>query len=604
MSTQAAGGGSLSEDARLFLASARNLTNRFVTLTITIGAALPILPLSVVAVWGAWVLVWAAVESRLANVVQRRSAEGHSTFAVVAAAFAAARAPYSVIAALFWQSGTPTAQLFSIVILCVSLLYSLMQLYPKPSLFLLAISPHLAALGYLFGGLALRDIRHGAPLTAVTVLMSAAALYHFFSIARAQLATSRSLLREARAKAVQHGVEAEAATRAKSTFLAVMSHEIRTPLNGIMGMAQALSFDTLTERQRQQVSIIRESGDALLSILNDVLDLSKIEAGKLDLEEIEFDIDDLVRGAHAAFTALANKKGLDFNLSIGRQARGVYLGDPTRVRQIVYNLISNALKFTDAGEVRVLVDRVDGRLTIAVSDTGVGISADQIHLLFDKFVQADASTTRRFGGTGLGLSICFELVQAMSGAITPTSEVDKGSTFTVSLPLPRIGEPRSSDTQDEAAQSPTPAQPAPNASAEVRVLAAEDNAMNQLVLKTLLAEMGISPTVVANGEEAVEAWATGQWDAILMDVQMPVMDGPTATRIIREREATSGRARTPIIALTANVMSHQVLEYVASGMDGHVAKPIEAGKLFEALDAVLAGEEDAADQGAVQAAAG
>jgi CheY-like chemotaxis protein len=350
------------------------------------------------------------------------------------------------------------------------------------------------------------------------------------------------------------------------------------------------------------VEIIRESGDSLLAILTDVLDLSKIEAGKLELEQVEFELDELMRGAHAAFTALANKKGLSFDLAIGPHARGVYLGDPTRLRQVVYNLISNALKFTDRGGVRVSVDRHAGQLEIAVADTGVGISPEQMSQLFEKFVQADASTTRRFGGTGLGLSICFELVQRMGGMISPASELGKGATFTVTLPLERT---RAAPAPAPAASAPKPPPPVPvdGASLPLRVLAAEDNTMNQLVLKTLLAQIGILPTFAPNGADAVTAWEQGDWDAILMDVQMPVMDGPTASRFIREREAASGRARTPIIALTANVMTHQVAEYLAAGMDGHISKPIEVGKLFEALSAALDGRERRLEAGA-RAAAG
>jgi signal transduction histidine kinase/CheY-like chemotaxis protein len=580
----------LSEDVRLFLASARNLSNRFVTLGITVGAALPVLPLAIVAGWTSWVLAWALIESRLATYIERRALAGRPTEAMVAAGFIMARAPYSVISVLFCAIGaSPTARLFGVVILCVSLLYALMQLYPRPKLFLIVITPHLAALALIMGFLTLQDIRAGQPQMVVCVLMAAAALYHFFSIARQQLATSRTLLRDARAKAEQHGLLAEEATRAKSTFLAVMSHEIRTPLNGILGMAQALSFDTLTPAQHDQVDVIQQSGAALLAILNDVLDLSKIEAGKLELESIEFDIEELAGGAQSAFAALARRKGLTLDLAFEPDATGVYLGDPTRLRQIVYNLISNAVKFTDSGRVRIGVSRTDDALRIAVADTGVGIAPYQMERLFQKFVQADASTTRRFGGTGLGLSISFELAQMMGGQIIPASVPGEGSTFSLALPLQRV---RDADGKTARAAR-VPATPTPvlaDADGDgppIRVLAAEDNPMNQLVLRTLLAQIGVEPTLVDDGAQAVEAWQSGAWDAILMDVQMPVMDGPTATVEIRRREAATGRPRTPIIALTANVMAHQISDYAACGMDGHVAKPIEAMKLFEALQLAL-----------------
>ncbi|HEX4199424.1 MAG TPA: ATP-binding protein [Caulobacteraceae bacterium] len=385
--------------------------------------------------------------------------------------------------------------------------------------------------------------------------------------------------------------DAEAANRAKSLFLATMSHEIRTPLNGVLGMAQAMAMDELTPLQRERLGVVHASGEALLAILNDVLDLAKIEAGKLEIEDIEFDLDEVARGAHQAFTAQANAKGLSFDLDIG-DAQGVYRGDPTRLRQILYNLVSNALKFTDRGEIRVTARWKDQRLALAVTDTGVGIPADRLEVLFNRFDQADASTTRRFGGTGLGLAICRELAEMMGGSIDVESTLGFGSTFTVALPLQRVGDGKSSTA--------LPAAPAPEDKAcglELRVLAAEDNTVNQLVLKTLLHQVGVDPVVVSNGAEAVAAWEDGDWDVILMDVQMPKMDGPTATRAIRELELSLGRRRTPILALTANVMSHQLAEYIAAGMDGHVAKPIQAARLFEALAALL-DREPAAERAA------
>jgi signal transduction histidine kinase/ActR/RegA family two-component response regulator len=383
--------------------------------------------------------------------------------------------------------------------------------------------------------------------------------------------------------------DAESANRAKSLFLATMSHEIRTPLNGVLGMAQAMAMDELTSVQRERLGVVHASGEALLAILNDVLDLAKIEAGKLDLEDIEFDLEEVARGAHQAFTDQANKKGLSFALDI-ENAQGIYRGDPTRLRQILYNLVSNALKFTDKGEISVMARWQDEALALAVTDTGVGIPADRLQALFGRFDQADASTTRRFGGSGLGLAICRELAEMMGGSIDVESTLGFGSTFTVSLPLERVGDGRSSLA--------LPAPPAPEDEAyalKLRVLAAEDNTVNQLVLKTLLNQIGIDPVVVSNGAEAVIAWEENDWDVILMDVQMPKMDGPTAARAIRAQELDSGRYRTPIIALTANVMSHQLAEYITAGMDGHVAKPIEAGRLFEALEAIL-GDAPAANE--------
>jgi PAS domain S-box-containing protein len=384
--------------------------------------------------------------------------------------------------------------------------------------------------------------------------------------------------------------EAEAANVAKSTFLATMSHEIRTPLNGVLGMAQVMAAEALSPVQRERVRIIQQSGETLLAILNDVLDLSKIEAGKLELEEAPFDAGDLARGAHGAFSGVAEQKDLRFELTVEPQAKGVYLGDGTRVRQILYNLVSNALKFTEQGEVSVTIGAADPGLVIKVRDTGIGIPADRLDQLFEKFEQADASTTRRFGGTGLGLSICRDLAKLMNGAVTVESVLGEGTCFTAVLPLPRLsGEVAEKVVEPAAAHIPP--QDTGDETA-LRVLAAEDNAVNQLVLRTMLQQAGIEPTIVADGRAAVEAWETGDWDIILMDVHMPVMDGVSATRLIRQREAVAGRPHTPILALTANAMSHQVAEYTASGMDGFVAKPIEISRLFAAIEAAVSEQPD------------
>jgi signal transduction histidine kinase/CheY-like chemotaxis protein len=389
--------------------------------------------------------------------------------------------------------------------------------------------------------------------------------------------------------------EAESATKAKSAFLATMSHEIRTPLNGVLGMAQAMEGDELSETQRERLTVIRQSGETLLAILNDVLDLSKIEAGKLDLDETEFDIQDLARGAYATFTAIASKKGVEFALTIDRGARGVYRGDSTRVRQILYNLVSNAIKFTERGDVQVRVGRRAGHLVLSVKDSGIGIAPEALKRLFSKFEQADSTTTRRYGGTGLGLAICRELAELMGGSIRAESTPGEGSTFTVRLPLERVA------TARLAAPAPPATQPQADAEApQLKVLAAEDNEVNRLVLQTLLQQVGLEPTIVADGAQALEAWEREDWDLILMDVQMPGMDGPTACARIRELEIRAGRRRTPIIALTANAMAHQVADYRAAGMDGFVPKPIEVGVLFAAMSAAL----EPAEAEAIASAAG
>jgi signal transduction histidine kinase/AmiR/NasT family two-component response regulator len=383
----------------------------------------------------------------------------------------------------------------------------------------------------------------------------------------------------------QAKADAEAASQAKSAFLATMSHEIRTPLNGVLGMTQALVADqSLTHGQRAKLQTIRKSSEALLAILNDVLDLSKIEAGKLELEQIEFDLDEIARDAHTTFKTLAAQKGLAFRLAVEPTATGRCLGDPTRVRQVLFNVISNALKFTERGEISVAIKRTStGDVGIIVADTGIGIDAAHLDRIFGKFEQAEASSTRRYGGSGLGLTICRDLCDLMGGSITAKSEPGRGTSFLITLPLPKATGRRVA----AAAEPPAAAHRSMN-TGELRVLAAEDNPVNQLVLKALLAPAGIEPVIVENGALAVEAWAAQHFDLILMDIQMPQMDGMEASRTIRAEEARTGRGRIPIIALTANAMAHQVAEYAGAGMDAHVAKPVDVAKLFATIEALVA----------------
>lgn len=391
---------------------------------------------------------------------------------------------------------------------------------------------------------------------------------------------------QAEAELNQAVSEATAANAAKSAFLAAMSHEVRTPLNGVLGMAQAMARDALPPKQAERLEVIRQSGESLLGILNDMLDLSKIEAGKLEMETLEFDLGDLIAATYNTFSALAAQKGLQFDLHVSRRAEGAYLGDPLRLRQVLNNLISNAVKFTEKGLVEVDVDRQGGLLVIAVRDTGMGISPDALTRLFDKFEQGDLSTTRRFGGTGLGLAICRDLVRLMGGDISAASVLDESATFTVRLPLEHVGHvPALPDVIGPPA--------AADDRTQVRLLVAEDNRANQLVIDTLLRQIGITPVIVPNGRAAVAAWEEKPWDLILMDVQMPEMDGPTATSIIRRRELDSGQTRTPILALTANAMDHQLLEYRQAGMDGLVAKPIEIDKLFSAISGAIGARQQA-----------
>jgi signal transduction histidine kinase/AmiR/NasT family two-component response regulator len=377
---------------------------------------------------------------------------------------------------------------------------------------------------------------------------------------------------------------ANAANIAKSQFLANMSHEIRTPLNGVLAMAEVMDRGDLAPAQRERLTIVRQSGEQLLAVLNDVLDLSKIEAGKLELSEQDFDLERVAQAVREGFSAVAEEKGLGFEVDVTPEAAGAWRGDADRLKQIFANLVSNAVKFTHEGAVRARFEAADaGGLRLSVTDSGIGIPSHKILHLFEKFTQADSSTTRQYGGTGLGLAICRELAQLMGGQISVMSEEGKGSTFIVELPFARAAS--SDDVAEPAA--------APEVSQSVRVLAAEDNLVNQKVLKAIVEPMDVELTIVGDGRAAVEAWRDGHYDVILMDIQMPVMDGISAAKAIRAAEVAERRRRTPILALTANALVHQVEEYLAVGMDGHVAKPIEITKLYDALGRVLSAAAEA-----------
>ena len=397
-------------------------------------------------------------------------------------------------------------------------------------------------------------------------------LLHRLSVREAQQQAMMSELQDARDRAND-------ANLMKTQFLANMSHEIRTPLNGVLTMAEIMAMGDLPDEQRKRLDVVRKSGGLLLGILNDVLDLSKIEAGRMTLTDEEFDLEAALSPVRDLFGPSATGKGLDFGMRVTPEAAGAWRGDPGRLRQILGNLVSNAVKFTHAGSIHILLDQVGDQLVMTVRDTGVGIPAAKHAILFDKFMQVDNSATRRFGGTGLGLAISAELAHMMGGRISFDSTEGLGSTFRFAAPLPRAEgaqDPvRDADLFAEDEDWPPP-----------RVLAAEDNPTNQQVLTAVMAAAGCTLEMVSDGAAAVAAWKTGRFDVILMDIHMPVMGGVEAAQAIRALERNRGLPRTPIIALTADAMSHQVAEYLAAGMDEHLAKPIEIKRLVETLGRV------------------
>jgi len=430
-----------------------------------------------------------------------------------------------------------------------------------------------------------RALREAAPAVALGLLavggLMAALGWQILRVAH-QLGAHERALTAAMAELEEARDRAEAANVAKSQFLANMSHEIRTPLNGVLGMAQVLSKSRLAAADRDKVQVIRASGEALLGLLNDILDLSKVEAGRMELDIQPFDLEGAVEGATRGFATLAAQKGVRFLVDVEPQARGVWMGDGGRIRQVVANLTANAVKFTAAGEVRVGVRRTDQGFACTVSDTGVGIPPDLLERLFRRFSQVDPTATRKYGGTGLGLAISREFIELMGGRIAVTSVEGRGSAFSFDLPLTWLHAPV------EPAAAAAAAAPADPALPGLRILAAEDNTTNQVLLAAMLDPLGVDLTVAVDGRRAVDAFAAERFDIVLMDVQMPVMNGVDAALAIRALEAERSLAPTPILAVSANVMRHQIEEYVAAGMNGFVAKPIELTALIATIEEALA----------------
>jgi signal transduction histidine kinase/ligand-binding sensor domain-containing protein/CheY-like chemotaxis protein len=421
---------------------------------------------------------------------------------------------------------------------------------------------------------------------------------HELSIEKARAEHETVVVHEQKVEIERLLVEAQQASKLKSEFLANMSHEIRTPMNGVLGMTDVVLGTELNPEQREYLEAARYSADSLLTIINDILDFSKIEAGRLDLNPIEFSLPECLEETAKIFTVPLRSKQLEYACEVAANVPGTLIGDPDRLRQVLLNLVGNAVKFTETGRISIRVrkegDTAGGvTLHFEVRDTGIGIPADKCKVIFESFRQADGSTTRKYGGTGLGLTICSRLVELMGGTIWVESELGRGSAFQFTA---RFGLAASKAAEDLANMARAVAASAPAAPTEtpariLHVLVAEDNVINQRLATRLLEKRGHKVKVTATGREALEILSESQFDVVLMDVQMPDMDGLQATALIREREAKLG-THTPIIALTAHTMKGDRERCLNAGMDDFITKPVNAVELIAVVESAAAAYAD------------
>ena len=442
-------------------------------------------------------------------------------------------------------------------------------------------------------------IRHaGTGAFAAVSLLSVLTGFVVFRLSRTALRARlrdrviQARLADAKQQAEMHAQRAEAASRAKSDFLAMMSHEIRTPMNGVLGFANLLLETPLNAEQRDFVQSVQSSGDLLLTIINDVLDYSKIEAGRMTVECIDFNLRSMCDEVPAILRVMAANRGLEMSLDYDATLPPYIQGDPLRIRQVLLNLASNAIKFTDRGTVRIEVSRLgESQLKVSVTDSGIGINEEQLNRMFVRFTQADSSTTRRYGGTGLGLAISKTLVELMGGTIGVTSQPGVGSTFWFTLPLVAALH-SAADVQAPSGPGPSIAAAAAGAAPPdvmaahrggARLLLVEDNFVNQRVAVYMLTKLGYRVDVAVHGREAIDMLGKFAYDLVLMDCQMPEMDGFEAARTIRDRSSTVLDHDVPVIAMTANAFPEDRARALASGMNDFLAKPVDRSVLAATL---------------------
>lgn len=491
---------------------------------------------------------------------------------------------YSSIAAHLWFTGGEAGKLFAIVQVAGGLLHVSLHMHQVRALLLSAAGTHAA---YFLGMPLASAVMTGSREYFLIAVGGVLYLMHLVVAVR-QSSRTTAALRRANEVADQERLKAEVASAAKSDFLAVISHEIRTPMNAVISSANLLRRTRLDEPQREHVAMLSEAGDVLMGLLNDVLDFSKIEAGRMSLEQAEMDLRDRLAILERMWRPRAEAAGVELSILVSDATPPCIRTDPLRLQQILFNLISNAVKFTEAGRIDVEADwRADtGLLVVAVRDTGCGIPAERLAQVFDSFEQADAGTTRRYGGTGLGLAISRRLAELMGGSLRVESREGEGSVFRLEVPV-------------EPVDVAVPRAERIEARAEIlagrSVLVVDDHEVNRRILGLLLEPHGLRLTYAVNGAEAVEAATAERFDAVLMDMQMPVMDGLEATRRIR---ASRFSAETPVIALTANAMDTHRAAWDAVGVHAFLTKPIDPNLLVLTLaDACSTAPQ--ADQAAV-----
>lgn len=544
--------------------SLRNVASRLAIAAI----CAPLLALNLgYAAGGIWATAFALVEiwGRLASAPAAKGALDRRQRLNYLASLVASGLVWCLMAALYWQGGTEAFRLAAFAVLAGLLLHAQCFCFRAPVALALLATPSALLLVILpvgFGGF------HGLP-QATLAAMLAMLLAYVVASARANLLAAEALEAAER--------RAVASNDAKSSFLAMMSHELRTPLNGVLGMARALERTDLDGRQHGYVQTILRSGDGLLAILNDVLDISKIEAGRMELEVAAFDLTALADQTVELWSETARTKGLIVRCEAHPDLPAQVLGDETRVRQILLNLTSNALKFTEVGDVTVRLRSApsadgDGGVEILVVDTGIGMTPEQLGSLFRPYAQAEASTARRYGGTGLGLAICRKLASMMGGEISVDSTPGQGSTFRVWLPLP-------------PAEAPVVSEAEPEGLPALRVLVADDNPINQAVARAVLEAAGAVVDTAPDGAQALERLRVEAFDLVLMDVHMPVMDGIEAVGRLRDGQA--GRADMPVLALTADAMPGEAARLKALGFDGLQHKPVQPAALIAAIAEIL-----------------